>query len=276
VGFGADLSGASDFCGHAYITTTIRKSADSADMTVFLFFSFLTTCYFTFLAGHSPNRYVLHVKICLRMARKQNTPKTGRNQMTKMERYLPWLLVIAGTIAMIASTMLAIEVFNRLKNPNFVPVCNLNPILSCTSVADSHQAHAFGFPNYFIGIAGYAAVTAIGVAILAGGRFKRWLWQLVEAGLLLAMAFLTWLQYQTLYRIGALCLFCMIVWAATIPSFWYVTLYNFREGNISTPKWARRTVNFAQRHHGDIVILWFLIIIALILKRFWYYWSTLI
>jgi hypothetical protein len=30
------------------------------------------------------------------------------------------------------------------------------------------------------------------------------------------------------------------------------------------------------RHHGDILLLWFLIIVALILKRFWYYWSTLI
>lgn len=207
------------------------------------------------------------------MVRKQ---KPAPPQMSRLERYLPRLIVIAGLIATIASILLAIEVFNRLKNPSFVPVCNLNPILSCTSVADSSQAHAFGFPNYFIGIAGYAAVTAIGVAMLAGGKFKKWFWQLVEIGLLLATVFLTWLQFQTLYRIGALCIFCMIVWAVNIPMFWYVTLYNFREGNIRTPVRARRTVNFFQRHHGDVLLLWFLIIIALILKRFWYYWSTLI
>jgi len=216
------------------------------------------------------------VKISSRMARKQSPAKSKLSGSTKLERYLPWLMLVAGAIATLASVMLAIEVFDRLKDPSFIPVCNLNPILSCTNVADSAQAHAFGFPNYFIGIAGYAAVTAIGAAILAGGRFKRWFWQLVEAGLLLAVAFLTWLQFQTLYRIGALCIFCMIVWAATIPTFWYVTLYNFRQGNINTPGWAKRSVNFAQRHHGDILLLWFLIIIALILKRFWYYWSSLI
>jgi uncharacterized membrane protein len=210
------------------------------------------------------------------MVRKQSSKHTKPGEVTKLERYLPWLMVAAGAIATLASIMLAIEVFDRLKDPSFVPVCNLNPILSCTSVADSAQAHAFGFPNYFIGIAGYAAVTAIGMAILAGGRFKRWFWRTVEVGLLLATAFLTWLQFETLYRIGALCVFCMIVWVATIPTFWYVTLYNFREGHISTPTWARRAVNFAQRHHGDILLLWFLIILALILKRFWYYWSTLI
>jgi uncharacterized membrane protein len=207
---------------------------------------------------------------------KQN-PKLARaaEKNTKLERYLPWLMIIAGLVAMIASVMLSIEVFDRLKNPSFVPVCNLNPVLSCTSVADSSQAHAFGFPNYFIGIAGYAAVTAIGLAALAGGRFKKWFWQVVEAGLLLATLFITWLQFETLYRIGALCLFCMIVWVATIPTFWYVTLYNLRVGNIKTPKPLQRAVGFANRHHGDILVLWFVIIIALILKRFWYYWSTL-
>lgn len=177
---------------------------------------------------------------------------------------------------MAASLLLSIEVFQRLKNPAYVPVCNLNPILSCTSVADSAQSHAFGFPNYFIGIAGYAAVAAIGAAMLAGARFKRWFWQLTELGLLFAFAFLTWLQFQTLYRIGALCIFCMIVWTANAPLFWYVTLYNLRSGNLKLPSKLRRPVEFAQRHHGDILLLWFLVIIALILKRFWYYWSTLL
>ncbi len=176
---------------------------------------------------------------------------------------------------MVASILLSIEVFNRLQNPNYIPVCNLNPILSCTSVADSKQSHLFGFPNYFIGIAGYAAVATMGLAALAAPKLKRWFWQALQLGLTLSIIFLTWLQFQTLYRIGALCLFCMIVWAATIPMFWYTSLYNLMFGNIKYPKKLDRAVNFAQKHHLDIVILWFLIIIALIIKRFWYYWSTL-
>jgi uncharacterized membrane protein len=189
---------------------------------------------------------------------------------------LPWLLLAGGLIAMAASIMLSVEVFDRLKNPHYVPICNLNPILSCTSVADSPQSHLFGFPNYFIGIAGYAAVSAFGAALLSGAKFKRRLWRTIEAGLLFAIGFLTWLQFETIYRIGALCIFCMIVWAATIPMFWYTTLYNFRQGNLNTPRSLRGLVSFAQRHHGDVVVLWFAIIIVLILKRFWYYWSTLI
>ena len=120
------------------------------------------------------------------------------------------------------------------------------------------------------------AVATTGVAMLAGGKFKRWFWQIFEVGLLFAFGFITWLQFQTLYRIGALCIFCMITWAMTGPLFWYTTLYNLRLGNLKTPAKLRGVVAFAQRHHGDILLLWFLLIIGLILKRFWYYWSTLI
>src|SRR5665213_1108061 len=201
-------------------------------------------------------------------------PKTTDKNWT-LERALPWTLLIGGLIALLASLTLTIEVFDRLKNPHYIPACNLNPILSCTSVADSKQSHAFGFPNYFIGIAGFAAVSTVGTALLAGAKFKRWFWRLVEAGLLFAFGFISWLQFETLYRIGALCIFCMVVWAMTGPIFWYSTLYNLRAGNIKTPKKLQRAVNFAQRHHADILLLWFLLIIGLILKRFWYYWSTL-
>lgn len=175
-----------------------------------------------------------------------------------------------------ASMALSIEVFNRLKDPNFVPVCNLNPVLSCTSVADSSQSHLFGFPNYFLGIVGYAAIATVGLAMLAGAHFKKWFWKIFEAGMVFAFLFMTWLQFETLYRIGALCLFCMVLWVFTWPMFWYTTLYNLRTGNIRVPKKLTGVNSFIQRHHGDILILWYVIIIALMLKRFWYYWQTLI
>jgi uncharacterized membrane protein len=203
------------------------------------------------------------------------TKKTAKQPRT-LAQVLPWLLLIGGIIGTLAALFLSIEVFNRLKDPSFVPVCNLNPVLSCTTVADSLQSHAFGFPNYFIGIAGFAALTVIGVAMIAGGQFKRWFWRLIEGGMLFAFLFITWLQFETLYRIGALCLFCMVTWAVTGPLFWYITLYNLREGHIKAPQKLKRTVAFASRHHADILLLWFVVIILLILKRFWYYWSTLV
>lgn len=189
---------------------------------------------------------------------------------------MPWIFLVAGIVGVLASIMLSVEVFDRLKNPAYSPICNLNPVLSCTSVADSRQAHAFGFPNYFIGVAGYAAVATIGTALLAGAKFKKWFWRLTEVGLLFAFAFITWLQFETLYRIGALCIFCMIVWAVTGPLFWYTTLHVIGRRYLNLPTGLARAAAFARRHHADILVAWYVLLILLILKRFWYYWSTLI
>jgi uncharacterized membrane protein len=200
---------------------------------------------------------------------------TNKDSWT-LAKILPWMLLIGGVIGVLSSAVLGVEYINSLKNPGVGAFCDLNPIFSCSSVSASDQASAFGLHNNIIGLAGYGAVTAIGAALLAGAAFRRWFWQLLNTGLLLSVAFLTWLQFETLYRIGALCLFCMIIWAVTIPMFWYTLLHSLREGHLKTPKSLAGVVAFVQRHHADILILWFLIIIGLILKRFWYYWQTLI
>lgn len=194
----------------------------------------------------------------------------------KLKLYLPWILLFGGLVSIIASAALTIDYIHLLQNPSYRPVCNLNPIFSCSLVTASRQAHAFGTPNEILGLAGYAAVATIGAACLAGAQFKKWFWQLTNLGLVFAIGFLTWLQFQTLYRIGALCLFCMIVWAVSIPVFWYTTLYNLQQKNFGLPANLERLRGFVIRHHADILVAWYLIIIGLILKRFWYYWSTLL
>ena len=193
-------------------------------------------------------------------------------KLTLKQTY-PFIMVITGSIGFIASFMLTIDLLEILKNPNFQPVCNINPIFSCSSVMESSASSTFGFANPLIGIAGYAAIITIGMALIAGATFKRWFWLGLQIGTTLAMPFLIWLFYYSLYDSKALCLFCMTVWAVTLPLFWYTTLYNFREKNINiSPKLNK----FLQKHHGDILLVLYLIPVFLILNRFWYYWSTLI
>ena len=193
-------------------------------------------------------------------------------KLTLKQTY-PFIMVITGSIGFIASFMLTIDLLEILKNPNFQPVCNINPIFSCSSVMESSASSTFGFANPLIGIAGYAAIITIGMALIAGATFKRWFWLGLQIGTTLAMPFLIWLFYYSLYDSKALCLFCMTVWAVTLPLFWYTTLYNFREKNINiSPKLNK----FLQKHHGDILLVLYLIPVVLILNRFWYYWSTLI
>jgi hypothetical protein len=60
----------------------------------------------------------------------------------------------------------------------------------------------------------------------------------------------------------------------TIPVFWYVTLYNIDQRNIRLPKGkAQKAYGWVRRHHLDLLILSYLLIIFWILKHFWYYYG---
>lgn len=210
----------------------------------------------------------------------QTAKKKVKNRKPLMKRTLPevigLLLVVLGMIGFIASADLSIEKVEILINPAYQPSCNISPLLSCGSVMITPQASAFGFPNPFIGVAGFAIVVTVGMALLAGASFKRWFWLGLEAGTLFGVLFITWLQFQSIFVIEALCPWCMVVWTVTIPIFLYTTLYNLREKNIKVSKKYDSLVRFLQSNHANILIGWYLVVVLTILIKFWYYWSTLI
>ena len=191
-----------------------------------------------------------------------------------LKKAIPFILIIAGIVGLISSFAITYDKMKLLENPSYVPSCNLNPIISCGSVMSSKQGSVFGFPNPWIGLAAYAVLVTIGVSILAGAKYKRWFWLGLEAGAILGLAFVHWLFFQSVYRIHALCPWCMAAWVATITTFWYVTLYNIEQGVIKIPRGKLQTVvSIIRKHHLDILILWLLIIAGLILKHFWYYYG---
>lgn len=193
-----------------------------------------------------------------------------------LERSIPWLLIICGTIGLLAAAIIMIDKVRLLEDPSFTPICDLNPVVSCGSVMQSDQSQAFGFPNPIIGLVAFPVVITTGVVMLAGGALRRWYWLGLQAGVLFGIGFIHWLFYQSVYNIGALCPFCMAVWVVTITAFWYVTLYNIQAGHIKLHSTLQTVATFARRHHLDILVFWFLIIGALILHHFWYYYGPLL
>jgi|SRR5690606_2482991 len=193
-----------------------------------------------------------------------------------LEKTLPYILIVGGILGLFAAATLTIEKIAVLEDPSHKLSCSINPVLSCGSVMLSKQASAFQFPNPLIGIAAFAVVITIGAGLLAGAKYKRWFWLGLQAGTIFGVGFIHWLIYHSLYSIGALCLYCMIVWVVVMPIFWYTLLYNLRQKYIKTPANLKAVIAFVQRHHGDILLSWYLIIIALIIHNFWYYWSTLL
>lgn len=191
-------------------------------------------------------------------------------------RRTPWVLVLGGAVGLVAATVLLIEKIKLIEDPDYIPSCSINPILSCGSIMRTDQAEAFGFPNPIIGVAGFAVVLTVGLAVFAGATFARWFWLGLQVGVTFGVGFVHWLVFQSLYRIDALCPYCMVVWAVTIPLFWYVTLHNVRQGHLRLRRVASRVAAAAEEYHGVALTAWYLVIIGLVGQRFWDYWSTLL
>ena len=98
------------------------------------------------------------------------------------------------------------------------------------------QAEAFGFANPLIGRATFPVVAATGAALLARARLPRWWWLGLQAGVLFGVGFVHWLFFQSLYRIGAHCPYCMVVWVVMIVLFAYLTPHNLDRGHLRAPR----------------------------------------
>jgi uncharacterized membrane protein len=190
-----------------------------------------------------------------------------------VSRASAWWILIAGVIGLIASATLTVEKIELLLNPAYVPSCNLNPIVSCGSVMTTPQASALGFPNSLIGIAAFAVVTVTGVLAVTKVALPRWYWVGMTLGTLAGAVFVHWLVYQSLYRIGALCPYCMVVWVATISLLVVVASIAFGpSGEDRGGAVARELYHW----RWSIATIWFTAVFLLIVVRFWAYWSTLI
>ena len=194
----------------------------------------------------------------------------GSTGAVRVSRASAWWVLIAGVVGLISSATLLVEKVEMLKDPQIVPSCSINPVLACGSVINTPQASVFGPPNPLIGVVAFAVVITIGVLAVAKVSLPRWIWGGLAIGSLLAVVFVHWLKYETLYEIGALCPYCMVVWSVTIPLFVVAASIALQ------PLAGNPVARFLYNWRWPIVVLWFVSVILEILVRFWDYWSTLI
>lgn len=201
-----------------------------------------------------------------------------------IKKIFPYILLIGSIIGFLASFILIVDNINLIKNPGINLPCNINPFISCTSVATTWQSSVFGFPNALLGVTAFSMLFAISIMLLFGGsnsslldkatgenKARRPLWLLVNLGTLAAFIFVMWFFYQSVYNIGSLCIYCMIVWTVTWPIFLYNTIWNFREDHF---KFTCPSLRFISKHHLSVLIAWYLLIIFLILFQFRYFFFS--
>jgi len=139
-------------------------------------------------------------------------------------------LIVTGVIGWFAAFRLTIDKFELLVHPQAQLDCNFSVLVQCGRNLESWQGALLGFPNPIIGLGGFVAPIAVGVALLAGARFARWFWIAFNVGVAGAMGFVIWLMTQSIFALGTLCVYCMLTWSIVIPMFLVLTSRNAREG----------------------------------------------
>ena len=195
--------------------------------------------------------------------------ETEVTNQTRSYRQTAWILVVCGLIGLVAAIELIIQKISVLTDPDFVPNCDINPVLSCGSVINTEQASLFGFPNPVLGVIGFTVVIMFGALLFTGLELPRSMWLGLNIGALAGMTFVVWLVIQSLYVIGALCPWCMVVWAITIPIFWQVTTDNLASGRLNLGKSLSEIIVALK---WILIAASYLIIMALIFIRWQDFW----
>ena len=185
----------------------------------------------------------------------------------------PWIfgtMLFSACASLLASFVLSIDAVDLAADPAAALSCDINTVISCGTVATSWQAHLFGFPNAFLGLVAEPVVITLAVASLGGTRFPRWLMFAAQIVYTLGVVFAYWLLYQSMFHIGALCPWCLLVTVSTTLVFATLTHVNLRDGNLPVPARLRPALTSAIEHDADAVVvtIWLLLLALAVLSKY--------
>ena len=187
----------------------------------------------------------------------------GRSSTTSSRATGPVLLV-SGLVGAAAALVLLVEKIALLADPDHVPSCSIDAVLSCGSIMRSTQAEVLGFPNPIIGLAAFPVVAAMGALVLARTSLPAWCWVALQVGATAGIAFVGWLVAQSVVVIGTLCPYCMAVWVTTAAIFWFVTAENLARGHLEAGPPGR----LVARRPGAATAVSLLVLLALVVASF--------
>lgn len=179
-------------------------------------------------------------------------------------------MLLSAVLSLVASFVLSVDAIELAADPNAQLACNISATLSCGTVGAAWQASVFGFPNAYLGLIAEPVVITIAVAGLAGVRFPRWFMFTAQTIYALGLVFAYWLFHQSMFVIGALCPWCLLVTLSTTLVFATLLHYNLRENNLFLPPVAHaRALTFIRAGWDAVlVLLWLGAMIVAIIARY--------
>jgi uncharacterized membrane protein len=120
-----------------------------------------------------------------------------------------WALVLAGgLLGIVTAAWQTVERIAYTGDEAVASFCDINSLLSCSSVFAHWQSSALGIPNSLIALPVFSVIASAGLAGVLGSRLSRPYLATVLGLTVFMTAFIVWYMQQTAFSIGVLCLFC--------------------------------------------------------------------
>jgi len=180
---------------------------------------------------------------------------THDDKKIRDNRWIFLSMLIGAFLSLIAAFVLSVEAIQIAKDPNAELSCSVNVVLNCATVAKHPSAELLGFPNSFFGLIAEPVVMTVAIAGLAGIAFPRRFMFAAQIGYTLGFIFAIYLFFTSMFVIGALCPWCLLVTASTTFVWFSITRYNIRENNLYLPKKAQKAAHrFIEKDYDKLVL----------------------
>ena len=176
-----------------------------------------------------------------------------------------WLTIVAASvIGLVSSLIQTIERINYAEHPVTKLSCDINSIFSCSNVFSAWQSRVFGFSNSLVCMMFFGVTMGLALAAAYSNGLRRKLRLVFHFFSVFFLGFGAWYLWQSTYRIGYVCIFCLFCYSAVILMNWAWFRLHYQE------LFGKKHDDFVRRG-GDIflALLWTIVIAAMIIFHFW-------
>ncbi|ASK64676.1 hypothetical protein CFK39_01150 [Brachybacterium avium] len=188
------------------------------------------------------------------------------------QRVTGLVLLIGALVGWIGSLELQVGKEFLLANPGSSLACDVNPFISCGNVMMTWQSSALGIPNMAIGLGGFAIMGALGALMASGTPLPTWFRWARLGGITFAFGYVHFLASSTIFVIGALCPWCMVIWSVTAPMFFATLAHTIESGDLRVPAPLAGLL----RRWVVLTLLWYLMVIVVIALMFRQQWLVML
>lgn len=192
------------------------------------------------------------------------------NHNLNLRNILFLFVLIFAVIGLWASFVITLDKIELLKNPDYIPPCNINPLFSCKTVMNTEYAEMFGFPNTIIGLVGYTVMITVSVFMLFQGKVNRWLLIFANLGCLISFSFSYLLTWLSMYKIGALCPYCLLSCFAATNMFFTFLVVSLKDNIFNLKHDVNHKIQklIDKKLYIPIIILWNVGVVLWIILKF--------